>query len=228
MTRVTLTPMVTNVTRPARACLALAAGAALTLAFAVFVDTTATTSAAQNDRANVNLSGIAIPKFAVGVLNPDRTVAEASADAPLPLRFDNGSQLIPGGSASTELIVFNNSERLTSQVSLAIATIGDGSVVIDGTTHPNITKFLRFTVSDEVGNTLLDRVALDAATLALPTLAARERAELEPGDRFTAGADGSAMTLRIRIDYVDDPETVDYVTGLSALALVLNATSGPA
>jgi hypothetical protein len=208
--------------------MALAAGAALMLTFAVFVDTTTTTSAAQNDQANVNLSSIAILRFAVGVLNPDGTVAEASTDAPLPLRFDNGSQLIPGGSASTELLVFNNSERLTNLVSLAVETIGDGSVDIDGTTHPNITKFLRFTVSDEDGNTLLDRVAVDDATLALPTLAARERAELEPGDRFTAGADGSAMTLRIRIDYVDSPETINYVTGLSALALVLQATSAPA
>lgn len=228
MTRERRVPMATTFPRPARACVALAAGAALMLTFAVFVDTTATTSAAQNDRANVNLSEIAIPKFAVGVLNPDGTVAEASADAPLPLRFAGGSQLIPGDTATSELTVFNNSERLTNLVSLAIETIGDGSVEIDGTTHPNITKFLRFTVSDADGKTLLDNVTVEDAELALPDLAARERAELEPGDTFTDGADGSAMTLRIRIDYVDDPETVDYVTGLSALALVLSATSAPA
>lgn len=201
--------------------LIIAASLAIAAATAIAV----TTSAARNDKANINLNNISIPTFAVGVIDPDRRVAEASVDVPLPLLVDNGAQLIPGGTATASLNIFNNSETLFNTISARITTVGDGTVTIDGTAHPNITKFLRFTVVDAAGAVLVDNVAIDDAVFTLPTLRPRGAPAVPVGEVLTSVPVGTYALLRIRIDYIDDPETRDYLTGLSALTLVLDSTS---
>lgn len=202
----------------------IAALGALTLTAAVMV-TASVTSAAQTDQANVNLSSVAIPKFGVGVVDRDGVVAAATEDSPLPLRFEHGSELIPGGTATATLTVFNNSERLANSTDLHIAPIGDGSVTIDGQTRPNITQFLRFTIKDAAGTVLLRAAPIAQAGIVLPELAPRGDEELEPGDTFEGGADESTTTLTIEIQYVNYPETADYVTGRSAIGISLHSTS---
>lgn len=212
--------------RWALACIALLGAAALF--GAVLLTSMVSTSAARHEQSNINLSDITLPEFALGIVDARGKVAEASSDEPLPLLFDNGAQLVPGGSARSELTIFNNSEHLSSTVSVAVAPVGDGSVVIDGTTRPNITRFLRVTITDQDGNTLLNRVPVEDARLTLAKMPPRGDQALDAGAAFTPGADGSKYTLEIRIDYVDAPETLDYVTGLSALTLVFEATSANA
>lgn len=196
----------------------------LALAIAVIL-TVPVTSAALADRANVNMTKVEIPHFGVGVVGQDGLVAAATEESPLALRFDGGSELIPGDTVTASLTVFNNSERLGNNVRLSIAPVGDGSVNVGGGARPNITKFLLITITDEGGNLLLKDARPTSGKIIDLSLDPRDAAELKNGDVFTGGASGSTTKLTIDIHYEDDPRTTDYVTGRSSLGLTLQATS---
>ncbi len=197
---------------------ALLAGGTLLLVGAV------ATAAAFTDWANLNLGGEGIGnsnRFDIGVVLADDTVEQADSDAGYDWIIDGSDGLIPGGEISTSIPVFNNTRNMRAMVSFETQLLnGDGSVG----SQPNITKFLRFSAAID-GTELFADLPWDQAGGELGTLAARGSDPLSQGGVYVAGAEGSEATLDLTIAYLDEPETVDYNGGQSALRLRFDAES---
>ncbi|WP_198677585.1 hypothetical protein [Leucobacter luti] len=194
----------------------------------VLLAAAAATLASFTDVANLNLgngsdgSGIGNPnRFDIAVVLPDGTVEQADDDAGYNWEVPWAETLIPGGSITTSIPLFNNTRDIQAAVAVSIELRnGDGTVA----DHPNITKFLRFTAARDGEELFADKPWAEAQA-DFGTLAAREADPLKPGEVYTAAAAGSVGTLDLTIAYLDEPETVDYNGGQSAFRVHFGAES---
>ncbi|MDD7960931.1 hypothetical protein [Microbacterium thalli] len=202
------------------AALRLAAAAGM-LAFGAI----SISAAALADSATLGLgaNGIGFEgRFAIGTVSLDGTVEQVIADGPAERPIPEAALLVPGGSISIEIPVFNNTERLAADTTVTVVAAGGDGAVAD---VPNITPYLRFTAVDPAGNELFSAATWDEATGSLGVLAPRGDLPLTDGDAFAPGAEGSAQTLVLTIDYLDEPGTEELNGGLSALSVRFDATS---
>jgi len=187
---------------------------------------TLVSSAAFVDQATLNLGGggIGFPyTFDIGAVLPDGTVEQADTDAGYDWVVDGAQTLVPGGSVSTTVPVFNNTPTLAADTTVEVVLRnGDGTVAAG---IPNITPFLRFSATDQAGTALFTDVTWDAARATLGLLAPRGAAELSAGDAYTAGQVGSEGAVTLTIDYLDVPGVEAFNGGQAALALRFDATS---
>jgi len=187
---------------------------------------TLVSSAAFVDQANLNLggAGIGFPyTFDIGVVLPDGTVEQADTDAGFDWTVDGSETLVPGGSVTTTIPVFNNTPTLSSDtVFKVVLRNGDGTVAPG---VPNITPFLRFTAQDQAGTALFTDATWDAASGAVGLLQARGSDALDAGASYTAGAAGSEGTITLTINYLDAPGVEALNGGQAALAVRIDATS---
>lgn len=205
--------------RSGRARLAASAGILLTAG-------TLVSSAAYVDEANLNLAGTGIGfpyAFDIGAVLPDGTVEQADTDAGFDWVVTGAEALVPGGSVTTTVPVFNNTPTLAADTVVEVVLRnGDGTVAAG---VPNITPFLRFTAQDQDGTVLFTDVSWDAASGSLGLLAPRGADALSAGDLYAPGAAGSEGAVTLTIDYVDEPGVEDLNGGQAALALRFDATS---
>lgn len=187
---------------------------------------TLVSSAAYVDEATLTLgdTGIGFPyTFDIGAVLPDGTVVQADSDAGVDWVVAGAATLVPGGSVTTTVPVFNNTPTLAADTVVEVVLRnGDGSVAPG---VPNITPFLRFTAQDQDGTVLFEDVTWDAASAPVGLLAPRGTDAVTAGDTYAAGATGSEGQITLTIDYLDEPGVEELNGGQSALALRFDATS---
>ncbi|MDQ1129963.1 hypothetical protein [Microbacterium sp. SORGH_AS_0888] len=197
------------------------------LAFgAVAITGLALSSAAYTDRANLNLGGAGIGfdgRFDIGVVLPDGTVEQADGPTGYDWIVAGAEELVPGHSVTTEIPVFNNTERLAADTTVSVVLRNGDGTVAPGV--PNITSFLRFSAVDDAGTTLFTDATWDQAHASLGALEVRGAAALAQGDAYVAGQVDSARTVTLTIAYRDDPGVEDYNGGQAALAVRFDAAS---
>ena len=187
---------------------------------------TAITAAAFTDFASLNLGNGAgggigsTSTFDIAVVEEGK-VRQADTQDGLDWKIGGSDALVPGGSITTTIPVFNNSPKVKSALDLAVELQGDEGAVAG---KPNITKFLRFTATVD-GTALFENATWDEAKGAIAEIAPRGADPLAEGDDYVAGEQGSAIDVEFRIDYLDEPETVDFNGGQSAIGLKLTGTS---
>lgn len=182
-------------------------------------------SAAYVDQANLNLGGgIGFPHaFDVGLVLPDGTVEQADTDAGFDWAVTGAETLVPGGSVTTTVPVFNNTPTLAADtVVQVVLRNGDGTV---NPGVPNITPFLRFTAQDQDGTVLFEDATWDAAHGAVGLLTPRGSGSLAAGDTYAPGASGSEGSVTLTVEYLDEPGVEALNGGQAALALRFDATS---
>lgn len=198
--------------------LGLAAGALL-------LGVVSLSAAALSDTATMGLgtSGIGFDgRFDLAVVSADGSVEQTSATTGAERVIDEAQALVPGRSVSVEIPVFNNTSRLAADTVFRVVARG-GDPATAGV--PDITPHLRFSAQDAAGNAIFTSVTLDQATGALGILAARGADPLADGATFVAGAAGSDQTLKLTIEYLDEPGVEALNGGRSALSVSFDATS---
>ncbi|MHA3684884.1 hypothetical protein ACXR2W_11590 [Leucobacter sp. HY1908] len=182
------------------------------------------TAAVLTDWANLNLGGTGIGsanKFDIGVVIPAGTVEQADTDKGFDWRIKDSDALVPGGTIETEIPVFNNTPKIDAVVDFRLLLKGNQGAVPG---KPNITEFLRFSAKLDGVELFADK-PWEEAVGTLGKLEPRGKAPLAHGDVFVDGDSGSRQNLVLTITYLDDPQTVDFNGGQSALAIRFDAQS---
>lgn len=203
-----------------------AVGAAAVLAVALA--TVTVTAASHQDRAHVNVGsegiGSAHP-FDLVLVDGAGVVHDASPGAPLSLEVPGADALVPGRSVEIVVQVANNHPTIAAAVSATLT-----AEPVAGT--PDITPFLRYSVIDADGSSMIGGSVEDpAAGLVsgevgdLGVLLPRGAAPLDDGSGWTPGADGSSREVTVLVHMVDDPATGAVNGGRADLALQLDAMS---
>lgn len=198
---------------------AIAAGALLLAGLGV-------SSAALTDQANLNLGteGIGFAGvFDIAVVTPDGLVEQATEPTGYDWAVPDADQLVPGHEISTDVSVFNNTERLAADVTFALVLRNGDGTVSPGV--PNIAPLLRFSAVNAAGDPLFTDVTWDQATASLGTLAARDLDPLADGDPYVAGAAGTATSFTLTIAYPDAPGVENYNGGQAALGIRFHSSS---
>lgn len=187
---------------------------------------TLVSSAAYVDEANLNVGNVGVGfagTFDIGVVLPDGTVEQADTDTGFDWTVEGAERLVPGGSVTTTIPVFNNTPNLAADtVFEVVLRNGDGSVATD---IPNITPYLRFTAQDSGGAVLFSEATWDTARGPVGLLTARGTDPQAPGDPYVPGAQGSGNEITLTIDYLDAPGVEDFNGGQAALSVRFDATS---
>jgi predicted ribosomally synthesized peptide with SipW-like signal peptide len=210
-----------TISRPAPRALAMLIGAS------VLVGGIATGTAAYfTDNAKVsigaaNSGAISVPSFSLGMTDDENQVVLSSDTSALNVAVPGGNKMIPGTNATSQFVIFNNSESHDAAVTFSVEPVGDGSVA----TKPNILRFLRFSATDHLGNVLFENATIADAKGSAVVLEARGRPAIPAGSPYIAGADGSWQGIYLKVEYLDDPETVNYNGGQSAFQLVFDGVS---
>ncbi|SDQ49948.1 hypothetical protein [Leucobacter chromiiresistens] len=199
--------------------LSLGAGAiALTVAGATV------TAAALQDDARLNVTAVGFDGvFDVGVVTPEGTVEQADGDAPYLYPFPAGATLLPGGSVTAEIPVFNNTNGLAAATDFQVQLLNEDGRVDAAT--PNITPFIRFSAVNPAGELIFENVTWDQAKGSLGVLSSRGAEPLSPGASFTEGADGSKGVLALTVSYLDADGVRELNGGQSAFAIRFDASS---
>ncbi|MDQ1205231.1 hypothetical protein [Microbacterium sp. SORGH_AS_0862] len=197
----------------------IAAGALLIAGFGV-------SSAALTDRANLNLGedGIGFSGvFDIAVIRPDGLVEQATEPAGYDWVVTGAERLVPGHEITTDVSLFNNTDRLAADVTFSIVLRNGDGTVAPGV--PNIAPLLRFSAQDASGDPLFTGVTWEQASASLGTLGARGLDPLSAGEAYTPGASGSDTSFTLTISYPDAPGVEDYNGGQAAIGIRFHASS---
>lgn len=200
---------------------------ALALSSALLIGLVTATTASYTDHANVNLGGAhggigMSERFDIAVILPDGTVEQADNQDGYNWPIDGADTLIPGSTIHTEIPIFNNTPRAIAETSFSVQLLNDDGSVGEA---PNIIEFLRFTARVD-GKEVFSSVPWEEAHGAIGNLEPRNASALSAGDPYKAGSHGSERKLTLEIKYVDDPRTVDYNGGATALKVNISSISG--
>jgi hypothetical protein len=183
----------------------------------------APSSAAFNDHARLNFSPEALGSFTPFqfVLAVDNQVYRDRIAIPMP----DGDTLLPGHQIQREIIIANNHPDIAGNVRIELLTDGvSGEQPIGG--------YLRFTVVDEQGNTLMgdkDHPGNGAdpwnSSADLGVFTARGQPALEQGDPWTPGDPGSFKKLTFIIYLLDHADLNSRSSGWARVILRVDTTS---
>lgn len=187
---------------------------------------TVVSSASYEDEATLGLAGAGIGfphAFAIGVVAADGTAEPADAEEGVEWSVEGAESLVPGGSVSTVVQVFNNTPTLDADTVFAVVARGGDGAVAEGV--PNITPHLRLSAQDQDGVVIFSDVPWEQARGPLGRLVARGSEPLAAGDVYAAGPAGAERQITLTIDYLDEPGVEALNGGQAALSLMIDATS---
>lgn len=199
---------------------ALAAGG---LVLAVAVTGVSVTAAAFRDRAHLTTSVGSSTPFALVLVDAEGLTRPAPVDAPLVVPVDGADALVPGRTVSVPLTVANNHPDIAAAIGLTLT-----AERVDQT--PDLTPELRYSVLAADGTPL---VGGDDPADGLPVgqrselggLAARGAPAAGPDTPWTGGAEGSTITVVLRLHLLDGPQTEALNGGQVAVSVTVDGTS---